>query len=81
MPIVNSSGKFGQSMDCSQMTDFRRRYATVRQQNAKPVHNSQSVKPRFNQDHMNGDSQNGNADVYRVHGLFPAYKKFLFGGR
>jgi hypothetical protein len=77
MPIVNSSGKFGQSMDCSQITDFRRRYATVKQQNSKPIPSDQSVKPRFNQDRLNASSQNGNADVYRVRGLTPVYSRFL----
>ena len=81
MTLVNSSGKFGQSMDCSQIIEFKRRYASVRQQNSKPIPNDQSVKPRFNQDRLNSDSGNGNADVYRVYGLGPAYKKFLFGGK
>lgn len=68
-------------MDCSQLIEFKRRYASVNQQNSKTIPANQSVKPRFNQDRFNADSGNGNADVYRVRGLNSVYKKFLFGGR
>ena len=77
MTIVNSSGKFGQSMDCSQLIEFKRRYASVKQQNSKPIPADQSVKPRFNQDRLNRESGNGNADVYRIRGLNLVYRRFL----
>lgn len=75
MPNVNSNGKFGTSMDISQLLEIKKRYKTVQLQNAKAVDGNQKVKPIFNSNRVIGGGQNNGAvDYYMVKGLTPLYK-------
>jgi hypothetical protein len=76
MPNVNSNGKFGTSMDYSQLLDIKKRYKTVQRQNSKPIKGDQSKKPAFNSDQVNSGSgqYNGSVDYYMVKGLAELYK-------
>ena len=76
MPNVNSNGKFGTSMDYSQLLDIKKRYKTIQRQNTKDIPGNQSVKPAFNSDQVNSGSgqYNGSVDYYMVKGLAEVYK-------
>lgn len=76
MPNVNSNGKFGTSMDYSQLLDIKKRYKTVQRQNIKTPAGNQSVKPAFNSNQVIGGSgvKNGAVDYYMVKGLAELYK-------
>jgi len=76
MPNVNSNGKFGTSMDYSQLLDIKKRYKTVQRQNTKAVPGDQSVKPAFNSNRVISGSgvKNGAVDYYMVKGLTELYK-------
>lgn len=74
MPNVNSNGKKGTSMDCSQLLDVKRRYKTVQRQNTKLIDGDQTTKPRFNSNKVIGGGQdNGAVDYYMVKGLAELY--------
>lgn len=76
MPNINSNGKFGTSMDYSQLLDIKKRYKTVQRQNAKTPKGNQAVKPAFNSNQVIGGSgqYNGAVDYYMVKGLAELYK-------
>jgi hypothetical protein len=75
MPKVDSSGKFGTSMDYSQFLDIKKRYKTVQLQNSKPTSGDQKVFPAFNKDSMgSGSVENGAVDYYMVKGLSNLYR-------
>jgi hypothetical protein len=75
MPKVDSSGKFGTSMDYSQFLDIKKRYKTVQLQNSKAIKGDQRVHPAFNKDAMGGgDAQNGASDYYNTKGLSHLYR-------
>lgn len=76
MPNVNSNGKFGTSMDYSQLLDIKKRYKNVQRQNAKVIPGNQAVKPAFNSNQViSGSGQyNGSVDYYMVKGLAELYK-------
>lgn len=58
MPNLDSTGKFGRSMDCSQLLDVKKKYKTIQQQNGKTPQGDQSQKPAFNSDlKIGGDSR------------------------
>jgi hypothetical protein len=77
--VVGSSGKFGTSMDYSQMLEMKRRYKTVQRQNTKPVKGDQTAKPAFNKDQVGGgQTSNGAMDYYVVKGLSTIYKRQNF---
>ena len=79
MPNINSSGKFGTSMDYSQLLDMKRRYKVVQRQNTKAVKGNQLVKPAFNKDAVGGGgTENGAVDYYMVKGLGEIYKRQNF---
>jgi len=74
MSNVNSSGKFGTSMDYSQLLQIRRKYIGVNAMYALNSANDPAVKPHFNQDKMGREPQtNGAVDFYFTRGLFPLY--------
>ena len=74
MPNVNSNGKFGTSMDISQLLEMKKRYKTVQLQNAKAIDGNQKVKPIFNSNRVIGGGQtNGAVDYYMVKGLGEIY--------
>ena len=76
MPKVDSSGKFGTSMDTSQLTELRRKYRTIQLQNSKPKPGDQSVQPIFNSNKViGGDSQNGSYEYYIQKGLSLLFKR------
>lgn len=76
MPNINSNGKFGTSMDSSQLMEIRRKYAGVRMMtNNNPI-NSPNAKHRFNQNKFNRESAtNGAADFYFARGLNTVFNK------
>jgi hypothetical protein len=75
MPKVDSSGKFGTSMDYSQFLDIKKRYKTVQLQNSKPTPGDQKVHPAFNKDSMGGGhAGNGASDYYNTKGLADLYR-------
>jgi hypothetical protein len=70
MPKVDSSGKFGTSMDCSQLLEIKKKYKEVQKQNSKAVPGSQSIKPIFNSNKViGGGSDNGASAYYNQRGL------------
>ena len=76
MPNINSNGKFGTCMDCSQLLDIKKRYKTIQRQNAKVVDGDQSVKPIFNSNKVISGSgvESGAVDYYMVRGLTEVWK-------
>lgn len=77
MPNVNSNGKFGTSMDSSQLIEIRRKYASVRMMINNNPDNSPNAKPRFNQDKFNREpATNGAADFYFARGLNTVFSRF-----
>jgi len=78
MPNIDSTGKFGRSMDCSQLLEFRKKYQTVQQQNRKTPQGDQKQKPAFNSDKKNGgDSENGASWYYNQKGNALIYLRFF----
>ena len=76
MPNVNSNGKFGTSMDYSQLLEIRRKYIGVRMMTINNPNNSPNAKPRFNQDKFNREpATNGAVDFYFARGLFPIFSR------
>jgi len=63
MPNVNSNGKFGTSMDYSQMLDIRRKYAAINYVNQVNPTNVTSIKPQVNMD-------NKTRGIHRVQDAF-----------
>lgn len=78
MPNLDSTGKFGRSMDCSQLLEFKKKYKTVQQQNGKNPQGDQSQKPAFNSNRViGGGSENGAAWYYNQKGNFLVYQRFF----
>jgi hypothetical protein len=76
MPNVNSNGKFGTSMDSSQLIEIRRKYAGVRMMTINNSTNSPNAKPRFNQDKFNREpATNGATDFYFARGLNTVFSR------
>jgi hypothetical protein len=76
LPKVDSSGKFGTSMDTSQLTDIRRKYKTIQNQNSKPRPGDQNVKPIFNSNRViGGGSSNGSSEYYVQKGLSLLFRR------
>jgi hypothetical protein len=81
MPNLDSTGKFGRSMDCSQLLEFKKKYKTVQQQNGKTPPGDQKQKPAFNSDRLGGGgSDNGASWYYNQKGNSLIYDRF-FGNR
>ena len=81
MPNLDSTGKFGRSMDCSQLLEFKKKYKTVQQQNGKTPPGNQKQKPAFNSNRViGGGSDNGASWYYNQKGNFLIYDRF-FGNR
>lgn len=80
MPTVtSSSGKFGTSMDYSQLLEMKRRFKTVQLQNTKTPQGDQTQFPAFNKDQVGGGgTDNGALDYYQVRGLAQIYKRQNF---
>ncbi len=77
--VLGSSGKFGTSMDYSQLLEIKRRYKTVQRQNTKTPKGDQRQFPAFNKDQVGGGGfDNGAVDYYSVKGLGPIYKRQNF---
>jgi len=78
MPNLDSTGKFGRSMDCSQLLEFKKKYKTVQQQNGKNPQGDQSQKPAFNSNKViGGDSENGASWYYLQPGNALVYRRFF----
>jgi hypothetical protein len=81
MPNLDSTGKFGRSMDCSQLLEFKKKYKTVQQQNGKTPQGDQKQKPAFNSNRLGGGgSENGASWYYNQKGNFLIFDRF-FGSR
>ena len=80
MPTTSgSSGKFGTSMDYSQLLEIRRRAKTVERQNTKTIKGDQTEFPAFNKDSMGGGGfTNGAVDYYAVKGLTKIFERQNF---
>lgn len=78
MPNLDSTGKQGRSMDCSQLLDFKKKYKTVQTQNGKNPPGDQSQKPKFNSDRMGGGgSENGASWYYNQRGNNLIFQRFF----
>ena len=76
MPNVSSVGKFGTSMDYSQLLDIRRKYVNVNKMNFDNPYNSVNIKPHFNQDKFNREpSSNGSSEFTSQRGLYLVYSR------
>jgi hypothetical protein len=76
MPKVDSSGKFGTSMDYSQLLDIKKKYKEVQKQNSKAIPGSQKIKPIFNSDQViGGGFDNGASVYYNQKGLSLLFKR------
>jgi hypothetical protein len=76
MPNLDSTGKFGRSMDCSQLLDVKKKLKTIQQQNGKTPQGDQSQKPAFNSNKViGGDSENGASWYYNQKGLSLLYQR------
>lgn len=74
MPNVGSTGKFGTSMDYSQLLEIRRKYANVRLMRTVNPTNNTDIKPHFNQDKFVREGRtNGAVDFYFTRGLSSLY--------
>jgi hypothetical protein len=78
MPNLDSTGKFGRSMDCSQLLEFKKKYKTVQQQNGKDPQGDQKQKPAFNSNRLGGGgSENGASWYYLQPGNALLYRRFF----
>lgn len=78
MPNVDSTGKRGRSMDPSQLLEFKKKYKTLQQQNAKSPPGDQSQKPAFNSNSLGGGgSENGASWYYNQNGNTLLYRRFF----
>jgi hypothetical protein len=76
MSNVNSDGKFGRSMDYSQLLEIRRKYIGVNSMRIDNPKNLPTIKPHFNQDKFTREPKtNGAVDFYFTRGLYPIYTK------
>jgi len=70
MSNVNSDGKFGRSMDYSQLLEIRRKYIGVNSMRIANPKNLPTIKPHFNQDKfVREPGSNGAVDFYFTRGL------------
>jgi hypothetical protein len=80
MPNINSNGKFGTSMDYSQLLEIRRKFTTVNHMTQQNPENSPSIKPYFNQDKFARENgTNGAVPFYFQRGLLPIYSRIGSG--
>jgi hypothetical protein len=76
MPNINSNGKFGTSMDYSQLLEIRRKYVNVNMMQQTNPKNNPDIKPRFNQDKfVREPGSNGAVDFYFTRGLNSVYSR------
>jgi len=76
MPNIDSTGKQGRSMDCSQLMDVRKKRPTVSLEHGKVPPGDQTQKPMFNRDYKNGgSSENGASWFYNQRGLVLLYQR------
>jgi len=75
MPNVNSNGKFGTSMDYSQLLEIRRKYIGVNNFYQANPKNTPTIKPYFNQDSKLRGTSNGAVDFYFTRGLNLVYSR------
>ena len=76
--IIDSAGKFGRSMDCSQIIDFKKKYMVVQQQLSKTPPGNQSQKPAFNSGRLvGGGSDNGASVFYNQKGATLFFFRFF----
>jgi len=74
MSNINSNGKFGTSMDYSQLLEIRRKYIGVNAMRELNPYNNPNIKPHFNQDKFVRDPKtNGAVDYYFTRGLTPLF--------
>ena len=79
MPNVNSNGKFGTSMDYSQLLQIRKAARLTAYTNAVNSNNSPLVKQNFGRDYRNRDFTSGVISVFMQKGLFPVFRRAAGG--
>lgn len=80
MSNVNSNGKFGTSMDYSQLLEIRRKYIGVNHMTQNNPTNTPTIKPYFNQDKFLREGRtNGAVDFYFTRGLTPLFGRIGTG--
>jgi hypothetical protein len=80
MPNVNSSGKFGSSMDHSQLLKISKAgRLTAFATNVNPT-NSPLIKQNFGRDYRGRDFTSGVISVFNQKGLFPVVSR-IGGGK
>jgi hypothetical protein len=76
MSNINSNGKFGTSMDYSQLLEIRRKYINTNSMRIKNPSNTPTIKPFFNQDKFVREGRtNGAVDFYFTRGLYSVYSR------
>ena len=79
MPNVNSNGKFGTSMDHSQILEIRKAAKLTTYTNAVNPTNSPEVKQNFGRDYRNRGFTSGVVSVYMQKGLKPVFDRAAGG--
>jgi hypothetical protein len=80
MPNVNSNGKFGTSMDYSQLLKIRKAgRLTAFTTNVNPT-NSPLIKQNFGRDYRNRDFTSGVVSVFNEKGLYLVVSRLGGGG-
>jgi hypothetical protein len=73
MPNVNSNGKFGTSMDYSQLLQIRKAARLTSYTNAVNPTNSPLIKQNFGRDYRNRGFDSGVVSVFMQKGLTPVF--------
>jgi hypothetical protein len=73
MPNINSNGKFGTSMDYSQLLQIRKAARLTSYTTAVNPTNSPLIKQNFGRDYRNRDFTSGVISVYMQKGLTPVF--------
>jgi hypothetical protein len=79
MPNVNSNGKFGTSMDHSQLLQIRKAAKLTTSTNFLNSQNLPTIKQNFGRDYRNRDFTSGVISVYMQKGLTPVFNRAAGG--
>ena len=77
MPNIDTTGKFGRSMDYSQFLEFRRKYVVAQRQQVKTPPGDQSQKPFIRDQHLVGAYPVAQ-DYYFTRGITNNAKNYKF---
>ena len=79
MPNVNSNGKFGTSMDYSQILEIRKAARLTSYTTAVNPTNSPLIKQNFGRDYRNRGFTSGVISVFMQKGLTPVFNRSVGG--